>query len=321
MFIDINKFKLNIINEEVINGEMFFYHSTKSLDSAKFIINKQWRTNMGMYGNGVYGQQYPDPTSPENKLSSYSINRYKDLYGGTYRFKIKYNNPKDMFYLDLDAGKEVYGPSYDVDAGVAILKKHGVKASLISKIVPYFSTNNHVPPLSQSDFYTDTVDGGLLGKYGFKGLVYQGNQDGKCVLYWYPNNGDLEVEAYSTDFGKSWIEYDSNNKVQVNALIAEIDQKIKELGSHLSDRKQMKDQQGKIPALSTKGQDRDWIRIIECGDKAGYDFVNGNYTSGNLQKFAGLVQKQINASREPKRSNRYNIAIKLLPDSSKYLNI
>jgi hypothetical protein len=299
---------------------MFFYHSTKTLDSAKYIINKQWRTNMGMYGNGVYGQQYPDPTSSQNMLSSSTISRYKDMYGGTYRFKIKYNNPEDMFYLDLDAGKEAYGSNYDENVAIDILKKHNVPDSLISQIQNYFSNSNNLPAISHSVFNTDTVEGGLLGKYGFKGLVYQGNQDGKCILYWYPNNGDLEVEGYSTDFGKTWIDYDANNTVQVDALKAEIDQKIQELGGHVASRKQIKDQHGKTPALRTMGKDRDWIRIIECGDKSGYDFVNGNFTSGNINKFAGFVQKQINSSNEPKRSNRYDIAIKLLPEVSRLIN-
>jgi len=309
------------INEEVINNELFFYHSARDLQTAKYIINKQWRTSQGLYGNGIYGQQYPDPTSPENKLSQTNIDRYKNVYGGSYRFKIKYNNPKDIFYLDLDAGKEVYGPKYNKSMAVNILKEHNVPDNIISNIMPYFSDNKKVPSLSNSSFATYKKDGGLLGEYGFKGLVYEGNLDGKCVLFWYPNSSTVEVEAYSTDFGSTWINYDSNNVQQVKDLNSEIDAKIKQLSGYISNRRDIKQQDGKTPGLSIKGKDRDWIRIIECGDKSGYDFVNGDFTTGNLNKFAGFVQKQINASKEPKRSNRYNIAIKLIPSVQSLINL
>lgn len=308
------------IKEEVKNGNFYFYHSTKNLQAALYIIKKQWRTSMGLYGNGIYGQQFADPVGPENNLSSSTISRYKDMYGGSYRFKIKYDNPEDLFYLDIDAGKEVY-PNYSVSKAIKILEKHNVPQHIINDIKPYFSTRTKVPALSYSIFATDKVDGGLLGKYGFKGLVYQGNQDGSCVVFWYPNNADLDVVEYSKDFGKTWTQYDSSNKIQVKELTAEIEEKIKQLDPVLSNRATAKAQTGKRPPLDIKGVDRDWIRIIECGDKAGYSFKNGDYTSGNINQFASLVQRQINASKEPKRTNRYNIAIKLLPEVQTLINI
>lgn len=312
---------MEIINEEVIGGKLYFYHSTKSLEAAKYIINRQWKTSQGLYGNGVYGQQYPDPTSSKNKLSIANIRRYKNLYGGTYRFKISHNNPKDLFYLDLEAGKKVYGKNYNVDMAIDILKNHNVPITLIDKIKYYFSDKTNIPALSNSVFSTYTVNGGLLGQYGFKGLVYHGNQDGKCILYWYPNAGDLTVESYSTDFGATWIEYDQNDKVQVDALKSEIQDKINEFSGHINARERQKQDTGKTPALRAMGKDRDWIRIIECGDKAGYDFKTGDFTSGDINKFASLVQRQINASKEPKRTNRYEIAIKLLPEVQNLINI
>lgn len=302
------------LNEEFIDNKLYFYHSAKDLNTAKYIIDRNWRTVAGLYGNGVYGQQYPDPTSKENNLSQSTIARYKNLYGGTYRFKIKHENAQDFFYLDLEAGKKVYGNGYDKNMAIDLLKKRMVPQGIIKNIESYFSYTNIVPALSHSKFNTGAIDGGLLGKYGFKGIVYEGNQDGKCVLYWYPNAGALTVEAYSTNFGKTWIDYDQNNKAQVSALKSEIQDKINELSSHVSDRKQQKQDAGKTPALLIGGENRDWIRIIECGDKAGYNFVSGDFTSGDIIKFAGYVQKQINASSEPKRSNRYNIAIKLLSE-------
>jgi hypothetical protein len=134
-----------------------------------------------MYGNGIYGQQYPDPTEARNNLSQSTIDRYKNMYGGSYRFKIKYKHPKKLFFLDLDAGKEVY-PNYNVDKAIEILKEHNVPQNKIDKIIPYFSTRTNVPAISHSVFNTDTVDGGYLGEYGFDGLIYQGNQDGACAL-------------------------------------------------------------------------------------------------------------------------------------------
>lgn len=306
------------INEEVVNGNLYFYHSTQNLNAALFIINKQWRTTMGMYGNGVYGQQYPDPTGKENRLSPSTISRYKNMYGSSYRFKIKYDKPELMFFADIDAGKQVY-PDYSVDKAVEILQKHKVPQNIINDIKPYFAEGGNVPAISYSLFNTDTVDGGLLGKYGFKGLVYQGNQDGSCVLFWYPNEEKLEVEAYSTDFGKTWIEYDSNNTQQVNQLRSDIQAEIDRLAGVVNNRKQNMQISGKRPPLSIQGKDRDWVRIIECGDKAGYNFATGDFISGNIHTFVSLVQKQINASKEPKRSNRYEIAIKILPESGQYL--
>lgn len=302
------------VNEEVINGKYYFYHSARTLNAAKYIINKRWRTSSGLYGSGVYGQQYPDPTSDRNKLSPSTIRRYKDLYGGSYRFKIRYDNPKDLFYLDLDAGKEVYGNSYNKDKAIEILKEHNVPDNIIDNISNYFSSGDNTPPLSNSMFATYNVKGGLLGKYGFKGLVYHGNQDGKCALYWYPNEGHLTVEGYSTDFGKTWTEYDSNDEAQVAALKQEIQDKIDEYAGHIDARERQKQASGKTPALRAMGKDRDWIRMIEAGNKAGYDFKSGDFTSGDINKFASLVQRQINASKEPKRSNRYEIAIKLIPE-------
>jgi hypothetical protein len=308
------------INEEVINNNLYFYHSTKNLDAALYIVEKKWKTTLGLYGNGIYGQQYANPLESRNNLSSHSIERYKSLYGNSYRFKIKYNNPENIFYLDLDAGKEVYH-NYDINMAINILKNHNVPDSLISEIKPYFSTRNNIPPISQSVFATNTQEGGLLGKYGFKGLVYQGNQDGSCVLFWYPNNNNLEVVEYSTDFGNNWIKYNSSNTSQVNALKHDIKRKIEELNPVLSNRTDVLKSTGKIPSLKIKGTDRDWIRVIECGDKAGYDFKNGDFTSGDLNKFASLVQRQINASKEPKRSRRYNYAIQLLSDVENLINV
>ena len=323
MITKIETFKNNTsvkVNEEVINNQLYFYHSTKSLESALYIVKKQWRTTMGMYGNGVYGQQYANPLDKNNNLSSAAVDRYKQFYGNSYRFKIRYNNPEDIFYLDLDAGREVY-PDYDENMAIAILKKHKVPQRTINAITPYFSTKTNVPAISNSVFATSTVDGGLLGQYGFKGLVYQGNLDGSCVLFWYPNNSDLEVVEYSQNFGKSWTKYDSNNKQQVQTLINDIQHKIDELNPVLTQRNDTLSQTGKRPALSISGEDRDWVRIIECGDKAGFDFRNGNITAGDVNKFVALVQKQINASSEPKRSNRYNIAIKIMPNIQSRLTL
>ena len=310
----------NKINEEVINGEFYFYHSSKTFDAALYIIQKNQKTYQGMYGNGIYGQQYPDPTEARNNLSQSTIDRYKNMYGGSYRFKIKYKHPKKLFFLDLDAGKEVY-PNYNVDKAIEILKEHNVPQNKIDKIIPYFSTRTNVPAISHSVFNTDTVDGGYLGEYGFDGLIYQGNQDGACALIQYPNRAELEVVEYSKNFGKTQIKYDSNNKQQVDSLIDEIQEKIKELSPVLNNRSTLKQQTGKLPSLDVKGKDRDLIRVIECGDKAGYDFKNLVTTGGDLNKFANLVQKQINASSEPKRTNRYNYAIQLLPQVKPYLSI
>lgn len=71
--------------------------------------------------------------------------------------------------------------------------------------------------------------------------------------------------------------------------------------------------------LSIQGNSRDWLRMIEVGNKAGYDFVKGDFKSGDIDKFAKLVQKQINASKEPKRTSRYEIASQLLPAVKKLL--
>lgn len=313
--------KTKQINEEVINGKLYFYHSTRNLNAAMYIVNQQWKTNLGMYGNGIYGQQYPDPTSKKNKLSQSTIDRYKHAYGGSYRFKIRYDNPEDIFYLDLDAGREVYGKQYDRNMAIDILKQHNVPQNIIDNISNYFSEGNDTPAISTSMFATYKVTGGLLGQYGFKGLAYHGNQDGKCLLFWYPNEGHLTVEAYSTDFGKTWTAYDSSNASQVKALRQEIQDKINQHAGAIQGRRQQKQSDGRTPLLQAKGKDRDWIRVIECGDKAGYDFLNGDFTSGNIREFANLVQRQINASKEPKRSNRYNAAIEILPDSAQYLSI
>ena len=71
--------------------------------------------------------------------------------------------------------------------------------------------------------------------------------------------------------------------------------------------------------LSIKGASRDWLRIIEAGNRAGFDFVKGDFKSGDIDKFVKAVQKQINSSKEPKRTSRYEIAIQLLPSAKKLL--
>lgn len=306
------------INEEIINNKLYFYHSAKDLSAALYIVNKKWRTYMGMYGNGVYGQQYADPADPRNKLNKDKISRYKDMYGSSYRFKIEYTHPEELFYLDLDAGKEVY-PDYSVDKGIEILKNHKVPQNLINTISNLFSNKKDIPVLSGTIFNTGPIDGGLLGEYGFKGLVYSGNLDGSCVLYWYPNSSDLKVVEYSNDFGKTWISYDSNNKTQVNNLRSEIQDAINRNLRTLNNRISHKSSTGRTPLLTINGEDRDWVRVIECGDKAGYDFKNGDFDGGNFNKFISLVQAQITKAKEPKKSRRYNVAITLMPEAEKYL--
>jgi hypothetical protein len=188
------------ITDELIDGKLFFYHSAKGLDAYKYLINDEWRTSSGLYGHAMYGNLEPlwednfsGPATDQNKLY------------GRFRFKVHALRPRSLLFCNVKDGAKILA-GYDADYAQAMMEDHGVPKDMIDSIMRLVRKEKGVFASSTALKPRDNASDGALLAYGFNGFVYDGNLDGKTVVFYDPHPTNVRFEGLSLDDGKTFMD-------------------------------------------------------------------------------------------------------------------
>ena len=188
-----------ILSEELYlqNNTATIFHRTKSFDFVQQMMNGGFTAGIGAYhGPGLY--------------STYTLEGTTNLGYGPYVVKLKVNNLKNYFVLEPDIAKQIHGDKWKLKDQAKILK---LKLKLTAKQWQKYqkiSESGKFGSAAASQALKD--DGHKLWENGCKGIVYNGQQDGKCICVYAPYE-DLQFLAYAyapapttVDFiEKNWI--------------------------------------------------------------------------------------------------------------------
>lgn len=188
------------LSDEIDDGKLFFYHSAKGLDAYKYLIEGNWRTSSGHYGHALYGNMSPlwkdnfnGPATDQNKLY------------GPYRFKVQSLRSRSLLFCNVQDGAKILA-GYDADYAQVLLEDHGVPDDMIKSIMSLIRKEPGVYASATSLKPRNNSDPGTLLAYGFNGFVYDGNLDGKTVVFYNPQPSNVRFVGVSFDDGKTFMD-------------------------------------------------------------------------------------------------------------------
>lgn len=155
------------IEDDFVNGRLYFYHTTDSLNAYKFASDGSWRSRKAYYGLGAYG--FANPPS--------SGHSYGDI---TFKFQVL--RFPGLFFANTKLGAEVIN-GYSVKMGLSILDDHDVPDHYITgrgglqAVLEGSDINSSV--LRTSDTKTKC----FLSEYDFDGMAYY-SHDGYAIVFW-----------------------------------------------------------------------------------------------------------------------------------------
>ena len=155
------------IEDDFVNGRLYFYHTTNSLNAYSFASDGSWRSRKAYYGLGAYGF-----ANPPSRGDSY----------GDITFKFQVLRFPGLFFANTKLGAEVIN-GYSVKMGLSILEDHDVPDHYITRsnglkaVLEGGSINSSV---LKTD---DTTTKCFLSKYDFDGMAYY-SHDGYAIVFW-----------------------------------------------------------------------------------------------------------------------------------------
>ena len=188
------------VSDEILNGTLYFYHSAKGLDAYKYLLESNWRTSSGHYGHALYGNL--NPLWKDN--FSGSPTDQNRLYG-PYRFKVQALRSRSLLFCNVQDGAKILA-DYDADYAQALLEDHGVPSNMIKSIMSFIRKDPGVYASATSLKPRNNSDPGTLLQYGFNGFVYDGNLDGKTVVFYNPQPTNVRFVGVSFDDGKTFMD-------------------------------------------------------------------------------------------------------------------
>lgn len=155
------------IEDDFVNGRLYFYHTTNSLNAYSFASDGSWRSRKAFYGLGAYGF-----ANPPSRGDGY----------GSITFKFQVLRFPGLFFANTKLGAEVIN-GYSVKMGLSILEDHDVPDHYITR------RNGLQAVLEGADINSsvlrtnDTTTKCFLSKYDFDGMAYY-SHDGYSIVFW-----------------------------------------------------------------------------------------------------------------------------------------
>ena len=199
-----------ILSEELYlqNNTATIFHRTKSFDFVQQMMNGGFTAGIGDYhGPGLY--------------TTYTLEGTTNLGYGPYVVKLKVNNLKNYFVLEPDIAQQIHGDKWKLKDQAKILK---LKLKLTAKQWQKYQKISESGQFGSAAASKALIDDGyFLWYHGCKGIVYNGENDGKCICVYPPYEG-LQFLAYANaptpttvDFiEKNWIK--SNKDVSIRSI-------------------------------------------------------------------------------------------------------
>lgn len=184
----LNEIQFNLIKEEITAGSTIVYHRTTKYAWESIVKTGFNFGNGDFYGYGVY-------TTYE--LESQLDERMRKLYGEVI-IECQVSTIKDFLILDEDIRKKIYG--YNISIEKHIRNVIGSKANKLLKDYDFVRIINN-------NYLTSETLKELVNSYKsfirmFKGVIYTGGLDGRCLLSYDPSL--VEPRRVSFDDGKTW---------------------------------------------------------------------------------------------------------------------
>ena len=200
-----------VLSEELYlqNNTATIFHRTKSFDFVQQMMNGGFTAGGGdFHGPGLY--------------TTYTLEGTTNLRYGDYVVKLKVNNLKEYFILEPDVAKKIHGNNYKLKDQARILKLTLKLTAKQWQKYQKISESGQFGSAAASQALKN--DGYKLWEHKCKGIVYNGEQDGKCICVYAPYEG-LQFLAYAhaptpttVDFiEKNWVK--SGRDVSIGSTV------------------------------------------------------------------------------------------------------
>ena len=197
-----------ILSEELYlqNNTATIFHRTKSIEYVQQMMNGGFTAGGGAFhGPGLY--------------TTYTLEGTTNLNYGPYVVKLKVKNLKEYFVLEPDVAKQIHGNNWKLKDQARILELTLNLTDEQWQKYQEISENGKFGSAAASKALKD--DGHFLWQHKCKGIVYNGEQDGKCICVYAPYEG-LQFLAYAhaptpttVDYiEKNWIKYSKDVSIK-----------------------------------------------------------------------------------------------------------
>ena len=188
-----------ILSEELYqNNTATVFHRTRSLDFVQQMMNGGFTAGIGDYhGPGLY--------------TTYTLEGTTNLGYGNYVVKLKVNNLKEYFVLEPDVAKKIHGDNYKLKDQARILELTLKLTDEQWQKYQEISEKGQFGSAAASKALKK--DGHRLWEHKCKGIIYNGEQDGKCICVYAPYKG-LQFLAYAHAPPPTTVDYIEKNWVK-----------------------------------------------------------------------------------------------------------
>jgi hypothetical protein len=189
-----------ILSEELYlqNNTATIFHRTKSIEYVQQMMNGGFTAGGGAFhGPGLY--------------TTYTLEGTTNLGYGDYVVKLKVKNLKSYFVLEPDVAKQIHGNNWKLKDQARILELTLNLTDEQWQKYQKISEKGQFGSAAASQALKS--DGHKLWENGCKGIVYNGEQDGKCICVYAPYEG-LHFLAYANAPTPTTVDYIEKNWVK-----------------------------------------------------------------------------------------------------------
>jgi hypothetical protein len=189
-----------ILSEELYlqNNTATIFHRTKSIEYVQQMMNGGFTAGGGAFhGPGLY--------------TTYTLEGTTNLGYGDYVVKLKVKNLKSYFVLEPDVAKQIHGNNWKLKDQARILELTLKLTDEQWQKYQEISEKGQFGSAAASQALKS--DGHKLWENGCKGIVYNGEQDGKCICVYAPYEG-LHFLAYANAPTPTTVDYIEKNWVK-----------------------------------------------------------------------------------------------------------
>jgi hypothetical protein len=188
-----------ILSEELYqNNTATIFHRTSSFERVQGMMNGGFTAGGGAFhGPGLY--------------TTYTLEGTTNLGYGPYVIKLKVKNLKSYFVFEPDVAKQIHGNNWKLKDQARILKltlkltdEQWQKYQKISE-TGRFGSAAASQALIKDEYF--------LWQHGCKGIVYNGENDGKCICVYAPYEG-LQFLAYANAPRPTTVDFIEKNWVK-----------------------------------------------------------------------------------------------------------
>ena len=189
-----------ILSEELYlqNNTATIFHRTPSFEYIQRMMNGGFTAGpRDFHGPGLY--------------TTYTLEGTTNLGYGPFVVKLKVKNLKEYFILEPDVAKQIHGNNYKLKDQARILE---LTLKLTDEQWQKYQKKSETGRFgSAAASQSLKEDGHFLWEHGCKGIVYNGEQDGKCICVYAPYEG-LQFLAYANAPTPTTVDFIEKNWVK-----------------------------------------------------------------------------------------------------------